>query len=141
MDRPTIDQYLLGVACAVADRSDWPGTKVGAVTAKDGQILSTGYNGTPRGYRAKRKDKAELKRFVCHAEENSIVQAAKFGARLDGATFYVTLSPCLSCARMIVNVGASRVVYLKKWDDPMADEAILLLTRLGVRVGPASLFS
>jgi dCMP deaminase len=112
--RPTVDEWMLGIAEAMSLRSSWPGTKVGCVAAVDARIVSTGYNGMPRGWldSPDRSDKI----YICHAEENVIVQAARYGISLAGAVFYTTMSPCLSCARMLVNVGAKRVVCAKLWE-------------------------
>jgi dCMP deaminase len=114
----------------VSTRSTWPRTKVGCVVTVDGIVLSTGYNGTPKGWD---ESQETTKRHYCHAEENAIVQAARNGVALVGATFYTSMSPCLSCARMMVNVGAERVVFARRWDDPEAQQALEVLAQCGVR--------
>lgn len=113
--RLPINNWMIGIAEQVAKRSSWPGTKVGCVVAKDGRIVSTGYNGTPRGWRG--PENREHKKLFCHAEENAIVNAARYGISLEGCIFYLTISPCLQCARMMVNVGATIVVYKEIWDE------------------------
>ena len=113
----------------VATRSNWLGMKVGCVVARDGRIISTGYNGTPRGWY---NDLARgAKAFYCHSEENSIVNAARYGISLEGCTFYITVSPCTPCARMMVNVGAKSIIYKELWDehDPMVGQ---MLNDLGI---------
>jgi dCMP deaminase len=140
MARLSLDEYLMGVASVVKARSDWPGTKVGCVAATEGMILSTGYNGTPKGWHpqcevsllgiddALAKTIRGMKPYFCHAEENVIVQAARVGVMLETSTFYSTLSCCLTCARMMVNLGISRFVYLTKWDGEESSKALALLT-------------
>lgn len=119
--RPTIDEWVIGMAEHVSSRSSWPGTKVGCVVTRDGRIVSTGYNGTPRKW--KDSESRDNKAVFCHAEENAIVNAARHGISLEGCTFYVTLSPCITCARMMVNVGAVEVIYAELWEghDTMID--------------------
>lgn len=136
--RPSIAAYLMEVARVVAKRSDWPGTQVGCVAAVDGMIRSTGYNGTPKGWRVNHAElldiKEQMTQVLCHAEENAIVQAARAGTSLNGATFYTTMSPCLSCAAMMINVGAREVIYGTKWERAEADDAVRLLIECGVRI-------
>ena len=121
--RPTWDEYFMEIAQVVAKRSNCSRRKVAAVVAKDNHILSTGYNGTPRGVKncfaggcprcaGKTPSGKGLDECLCvHAEQNAICQAAFHGIALDGATIYVTLSPCLTCAKLIVNSGIREVVY------------------------------
>ena len=122
ISRPSMDEWLMGMAEQVALRSSWPGTKVGCVAARDGRIFSTGYNGTPRGW--KNEVTKEEKVLICHAEENTIVNAARYGISLEGCTFYMTLSPCVPCFRMLVNVGTNSIVYKTLWEghDPVINE-------------------
>lgn len=129
LTRPSVHVWLIGMAEHVATRSQWPGMKVGCVVAKDGRIISTGYNGTPRGWH---NDLArDAKSFYSHAEENAIVNAARYGISLESCTFYTTISPCTPCARMIVNVGAKQIIYGELWDehDPMVTQ---MLKDLGI---------
>jgi dCMP deaminase len=121
--RPDWDAYFLDIARVVARRGNCLRRQVAAVIVDDRRIISTGYNGTPRGVRncmdggcercagdaASGRDLGEC--ICAHAEENAIAQAACHGIALRGATLYCTLSPCLTCARMIVNAGIRAVVY------------------------------
>ena len=121
--RPGWDEYFMGIAHVVARRSNCCRRSVGAVIMKDNHILSTGYNGTPRRVRncfeggcprctGKVKSGSHLDECLCsHAEQNAICLAAEHGNAIGGGTIYVTISPCLTCAKMIVNAGLSEVVY------------------------------
>ena len=121
--RPDWDTYFMAIANVVALRGNCSRRKVAAVIVADRRIISTGYNGTPRGIRncfeggcprcsGNVKSGASLEECVCvHAEQNAICQAAYYGIRLAGATIYVTLTPCLTCAKMIINAGIREVVY------------------------------
>jgi len=121
--RPGWDRYFIDIADAVSARGNCRRRKVAAVIVKDNRIISTGYNGTPRGITncdeggCKRcagnsPSGKELDECICsHAEENAITQAAYHGIALKDSTLYSTLSPCLICAKMIINAGIKRVVY------------------------------
>ncbi len=121
--RPDWDTYFMDIAHVVARRANCSRRQVAAVVVKDLRIVSTGYNGTPRGIRncfeggcprcaGDVPSGGDLGECVCsHAEENAITQAAYHGIALRGATLYSTLSPCLICAKMIVNTGMAEVVY------------------------------
>ena len=101
-----------------------PGRAIGAVIVKDKRIMTTGYNGAPQGLKTCR-EKGECLRdklgiasgtraevcFAIHAEQNAIIQAAKLGVQIDGATLYCTHQPCSVCAKMIINAGIRRIVY------------------------------
>lgn len=95
-------------------------------------VVSTGYNGTPRGWKNDMRKTALNKRYYCHAEENAIVQAARMGARTEGCVAYANVSPCLPCARMMVNAGIRKLFYGAAWDDPEGRAALDLLTKLGI---------
>lgn len=109
------------------------GRNIGAVIVKDKRILSTGYNGAPAGIEScvERKEcmrdklaipsgtRAELC-YAIHAEQNAIIQAAKFGVSVSGATLYCTHQPCAICAKIIVNAGIKRVVYMNPYPDDFA---------------------
>jgi dCMP deaminase len=121
--RPGWDEYFMEIAQVVAKRSNCSRRQVAAVIVKDNHLLATGYNGTPRGVRncfdggcprcaGKTPSGKGLDECLCvHAEQNAICQAARYGLNVAGGTIYVTLSPCLTCAKLIVNAGISRVVY------------------------------
>jgi len=125
--RPSWDQYFMQIAQLVATRSTCLRREVGAVVVKNKQILATGYNGAPSGlkhcldigcYREQNNipsgEKHELCRGV-HAEQNAIIQAAKHGVNINGATLYCTCFPCIICAKMLINVGIKRIVYLDSY--------------------------
>ena len=121
--RPSWDEYFMEIAAVVAKRSNCLRRSVGAVIMKDNHILSAGYNGTPKGVTncfeggcprcaGKVASGTHLEECLCtHAEQNAICQAAFHGSAVRGATIYVTLSPCLTCAKLIVNSGIAEVVY------------------------------
>ena len=121
--RPSWDEYFMGIAAVVASRSNCSRRHVAAVIVKDRHILSTGYNGTPHGVRNcfaggcprcahTTKSGSRLEECLCvHAEQNAICQAALHGHAIEGATVYVTISPCLTCAKLIINSGIQEVVY------------------------------
>ena len=109
--------------------------KVGAVIVRDKRILTTGYNGAPSGIvnclerkeclRRKLNIPSGTKQEICyaiHAEQNAIIQAAKMGVSIQGATLYCTHQPCTICSKMIVNAGIVRVVYLEPYPDEFATE-------------------
>ena len=121
--RPDWDTYFMEIAQVTATRANCSRRKVAAVVVADKRIISTGYNGTPRGVKncfeggcarcaGHAPSGTGLDECICvHAEQNAICQAAYYGTRLAGATIYVTISPCLTCAKMIINAGIREVVY------------------------------
>lgn len=135
--RPKIDEYFLKIASVVAERSTCRRHHVGAVAVRDKHILATGYNGAPAGL----KDCLELgclrdeldipsgtRHEICrgiHAEQNVIIQASLHGVSLEGATIYCTHSPCVLCAKMLVNARIKRFVTFGTY----ADDAFLALFR------------
>lgn len=135
MTRPPIDEYFMEIALQVATRSTCIRRKVGAVLVQDRHIISTGYNDTPRGApncgdggcrRCSNKDVQSgeaLDACVCvHAEQNAIALAAYHGTRTAGATIYSETLPCLACAKIIVNAGIARVVYINEYPTPWTFE-------------------
>lgn len=121
--RPDWDTYFMSIANVVATRANCSRRKVAAVIVSENRIISTGYNGTPRGITncfdggcprcsGNAPSGSSLEECICvHAEQNAICQAAYYGIRLAGSTIYVTLTPCLTCAKMIINAGIREVVY------------------------------
>jgi len=142
--RPDWDEYFMGIAKVVALRSSCIKRKVASVLVKDKRIVSTGYNGTPRGVKncneggcprcnSFAKSGSKLDECFCsHAEENAITQAAYHGVNIKGATLYTTFSPCLMCTKMIINSGLVEVVY--NHDYSVVKSAFLLLSEAGVKV-------
>lgn len=143
MSRPSWDEYFMEIGQVVAKRSTCLRRQVGAVAVKDKRILTTGYNGAPRGLahcldigclRDKLKVPSGERQELCrglHAEQNAIIQASLHGVSLNGATLYTTLAPCVTCAKMIVNAGIRRVVYRDSYCDQIALE---ILAEAGVEV-------
>jgi dCMP deaminase len=115
MDRVPWDVYFMNIADVVASRSTCPRKYVGAVVVRDKTILSTGYNGSIRGMPHCTEIGHMMENDHCvatiHAEANAIIQAAKNGVMIDGATIYVTASPCWNCFKMIANSGIRRICY------------------------------
>lgn len=123
MYRPDWDTYFMDIAQVVKRRGNCIRRKVAALIVRDHRVISTGYNGTPRGVAnccdggcercsSNAPSGSGLGECVCsHAEENAIVQAAYHGIAVKGASIYSTLSPCLICAKMIINSGIIEVVY------------------------------
>lgn len=118
--------------------------KIGAVIVKNNRILTTGYNGAPSGIkncvergecmRRNENIPSGTKQELCyaiHAEQNAIIQAAKMGVSIDGATLYCTHQPCTICSKMIINSGIKRIVYINEYPD---DFAMKLLNDAGIKV-------
>ncbi|MFZ5501540.1 MAG: deaminase, partial [Candidatus Micrarchaeota archaeon] len=144
LSRPSWDDYFMGIAKMVAMRSNCVKRKVAAVIVKDKRIISTGYNGTPRGTRNCSEGGCprcnnftesgkNLEECLCsHGEENAIVQASYHGISIRDSIIYTTFSPCLICTKMIINAGIKEVVY--NVDYPMAETPLALLKEAGVKV-------
>ena len=142
--RPEWDEYFMSIAKVVSSRSNCIKRKVAAIIVKDRRVISTGYNGTPRGARncneggcprcnSMAPSGTALSECVCcHGEENAITQAAYHGTSLKGATLYTTFAPCLLCTKMIINSGIEEVVYNQ--DYPLNEIALALLAECGIRL-------
>jgi dCMP deaminase len=127
--RPDIDEYFLKIASVVAERSTCRRHHVGAVAVKDKHILATGYNGAAAGLkdclelgclRNEMKIPSGTRHEICrgiHAEQNAIIQASLHGVSLEGATLYVTHTPCILCAKMLVNARIKRFVTFGRYAD------------------------
>jgi dCMP deaminase len=127
--RPSKDEYFMEIARVVATRSTCLRIHVGAVIVKEGQIISTGYNGAPHGFehcldigciREKQNIAHGTRHEICravHAEQNAIIQAAIHGVSIEGATIFCTHQPCILCTKMIINGKIRRVVYLNEYPD------------------------
>jgi len=129
LTRPGSDEYFLKIASVVAERSTCRRHHIGAVAVRDKHILATGYNGAPSGF----KDCLELgclrdelgipsgeRQEICrgiHAEQNVIIQATLHGVSLEGSTIYATHTPCVLCAKMLVNARIRRFVSFGKYSD------------------------
>jgi len=134
--RPTWDEYFMKITNLVAERSTCLRRKVGATIVKDKRIVSTGYNGAPKGLShcleagclrdemgVPSGERHELCRGA-HAEQNAIIQAAGSGTSMEGATMYCTDSPCSTCTKMIINAGIKRLVLGKKYPDELGEKLI-----------------
>ena len=142
--RPGWDDYFLQIAAVVALRSNCIKRKVAAILVKDRRIISTGYNGTPRGVKNCNEGGCprclgfgisgqKLDECLCsHAEENAITQAAYHGVTIQGASLYTTFSPCLICTKMIINTGIEEVVYRHGYS--LDRISLQLLKEAGVKV-------
>jgi dCMP deaminase len=123
-DRPPWDSYFMDIALQVARRSTCPRASVGAVIVRDKRILTTGYNGSPRGLPHCTDVGCLMVNGHCvralHAEQNAIIQGALHGVDVSHSILYVTHQPCLNCAKMIINAGIERVVYAGDYPDEIA---------------------
>lgn len=127
-----LDGRYLRMAHIWAENSYCRRRKVGALVVKDKMIISDGYNGTPSGFENICEDDDNVtKPYVLHAEANAITKLARSGNNSDGSTLYVTASPCIECAKLIIQAGIRRVVYGEKY---RLDDGIRLLQRAGIEV-------
>ena len=144
MSRVSWDEYFITMCDFVSRRSTCLRRQVGAVVTKDNRILATGYNGAPSGLKhcdeiggcLREKlyipsgERAELCRAT-HAEANAIVQAARYGISLEGATLYCNTFPCSGCAKLIISIGIKRVVYMNDYEDKLSK---ILFTESGIEM-------
>ncbi|RLJ00063.1 MAG: cytidine deaminase [Candidatus Aenigmatarchaeota archaeon] len=136
MTRPTNDEYFMKMAHLVSERSTCLRRKVGAVIVADKRVLTTGYNGAPKGLphceetgciRQQQNVPSGQRHELCrgvHAEQNAIIQAAVFGVSVKNATIYITNYPCSVCAKLLLNAGISEVVYEGEYKDDLAIELL-----------------
>ena len=136
MTRPSNDEYFMKMAYLASERSTCLRRKVGAVIVIDKRVLTTGYNGAPKGLphceetgclreqmNVPSGQRHELCRGV-HAEQNAIIQAAVFGVSVKDAAIYITNYPCSVCAKMILNAGISEIIYDEEYKDDLAIELL-----------------
>ena len=127
-----LDKRYIRMASIWAENSYCQRRKVGALIVKDKMIISDGYNGTPSGFENVCEDENNLtKPYVLHAEANAITKIARSNNSSDGATMYVTASPCIECAKLIIQAGIKRVVYSEHY---RLEDGIELLKRAGIEV-------
>ncbi|MEW5975453.1 MAG: dCMP deaminase family protein [Acidobacteriota bacterium] len=143
-ERPDWDEYFMKIAQVASMRSNCIKRKVGAVIVRDRRIISTGYNGTPRGTlncneggcprcNSLANSGTRLDECLCsHAEENAITQAAYHGVSVKGGTIYSTFAPCLMCSKMIINCGIVEVVF--NVDYPLNETSFKLFEQAAVRI-------
>lgn len=141
--RPSWDEYFMEVAAVVSKRSTCLRRAVGAVLVKEKRILATGYNGAPTGLphcadvgclRERLSVPSGERHEMCrglHAEQNALVQAARYGIVVAGSTLYCTTEPCALCAKMLINAGIVRIVYADPYPDELARQ---LLAEAGIPV-------
>ncbi|MBB4035800.1 dCMP deaminase [Dysgonomonas hofstadii] len=127
-----LDERYMRMASIWAENSYCQRRKVGALIVKDKMIISDGYNGTPSGFENICEDEnGETKPYVLHAEANAITKVARSHNSSMGATMYVTTSPCIECAKLIIQAGIKRVVYSQKY---RRTDGAALLERAGIEV-------
>ncbi len=133
MDKQSLlDERYMRMARIWAENSYCERRKVGALLVKDKMIISDGYNGTPSGFENQCEDEHNVsKPYVLHAEANAITKVARSGNSSDGATLYVTASPCIECAKLIIQAGIKRVVYGEQY---RILDGVDLLRRAGIEV-------
>ena len=144
MDRPEFDDIFMQLAVNLASRSHCIKRHVGAVLTKETRIISIGYNGPPAGThncdeewpdKGCPRDSKGGCSLAIHAEQNAILYAVKNQSSVEGSTLYVTLSPCLACARIIFTSGIKKVIYLKsyaQYKGIASDEGVDFLRKFGV---------
>ena len=145
IEKPSFNNIFMNLATDLAKRSHCVKAQVGAVLTKDTRIISIGYNGPPAGTHNCDEEWPETgcardARGSCslalHAEENAILYAVKNGADLEGSTLFITLSPCLPCARIIFSSGIKKVFYLNSYAEYKglpSDEGVDFLNKFGVQ--------
>ena len=141
MPRPSWDEYFMSIAEQVSGRSTCLRRHTGAVLVKGKRILATGYNGVPSGLahceevgclREQRNIESGSHHELCrgiHAEQNAVIQAAKHGIPIDGASVYSTHQPCVLCAKILLNAGVTEIMFREPYPDPLSQE---LLAEAGV---------
>lgn len=139
MTRPSWDEYFLQIARTVATRATCPRASVGCVLTRAHRILTTGYNGAPRGTAHCFDAGCIVVNDHCqratHAEANAVVQAALHGVSVAGAIAYCTHQPCVNCSKLLISAGVERIVYEDPYPDPVAEQ---LLREAGVELVRAS---
>ena len=127
-----LDKRYIRMASIWAENSYCQRRKVGCLVVKGNMIISDGYNGTPSGFENVSEDENNVtKPYELHAEANAITKIARSGNSSEGATMYVTASPCIECAKLIIQSGIRRVVYSEKY---RLEDGINLLKRAGIEV-------
>lgn len=134
--RPSWDEYFMDITKRVATRSTCLRRAVGAILVHDKRIIASGYNGGPTGLahcldigclREKLGIPSGQQHELCrgiHAEQNAIIQAARYGVSIEGATLYCTTQPCTQCTKMLINAGITEIVYAEGYPDDLACELL-----------------
>lgn len=135
-ERPSWDEYFMTLADEVATRTTCLRRAVGAIIVKEKRILATGYNGVPTGLRhcsvtrclrEKLGVPSGQRHEICrglHAEQNALLQAARYGIDIEGSSIYITTQPCVVCAKMLINAGISEIIYRNPYPDELAMELL-----------------
>jgi dCMP deaminase len=136
VDRPSWDEYFFKITDLVATRSTCLRREVGAILVRDRRILSTGYNGAPQGLphclevgclreaeNIPSGQRHELCRAI-HAEQNAIIQAARHGISVVGATLYCTTQPCVICTKMLINAGVGKIYFREGYPNPLSEQML-----------------
>jgi dCMP deaminase len=132
INRPDWCEYYITIAMAVRDRANCQGSKIGAILVLDNRILTTGYNGTPQGMpncdqggcdrcldRQTYSSGEAYDLCICvHAEQNTLLSAARFGISVEGADLYTTLQPCFGCTKELLQAKVNAVYYMHDWQPP-----------------------
>ncbi|MCL2525983.1 MAG: cytidine/deoxycytidylate deaminase family protein [Coriobacteriia bacterium] len=147
-DRPSWDNYFMSIAEQVGSRSTCTRRKIGALIVRDKRILATGYNNVPSGIEhcttkgclrdelgIPSGERHELCRGI-HAEQNAVVQAAKYGIAIDGSSMYTTTQPCILCGKIMINAGIKEIVFVGEYPD---DLSRTMLEEAGVALRQVSL--
>ena len=142
-ERPSWDEYFMTLAKQVATRTTCIRRAVGCVLVRDKRIIATGYNGAPTGLRhcaetgcIRQKldvpsgERHELCRAL-HAEQNALIQAARYGLPVDDSTIYITTQPCVVCAKMLINAGVKEIVYANPYPDGLS---LSMLEEAGIKL-------
>ena len=130
--KAALDRRYARMALIWAENSYCERRKVGALVVKDNMIISDGYNGTPTGFENICEDENNVsKPYVLHAEANAITKLARSSNSSEGATLYVTASPCIECAKLIIQSGIKRVIYTEQY---RLTDGVDLLKRAGIEV-------
>lgn len=136
MKRPDWDDYFLKITLDVSERATCVKRQVGSIIVKDHRILSSGYNGSPKGFKHCTEETCIRKQMnvpsgqrheLCrglHAEQNAIIQAAWHGVKIEGGTLYCTYQPCVICVKMMINAGIVKLVYTGGYPDELAQEML-----------------
>ncbi|KAA6338962.1 dCMP deaminase [termite gut metagenome] len=127
-----VDKRYIRMAAIWSENSYCQRRKVGVLVVKDNMIISDGYNGTPSGFENVCEDENNVTLpYVLHAEANAITKIARSNNSSEGATMYVTASPCMECAKLIIQAGIKRVVYSEQY---RLDDGMQLLQRAGIKM-------
>ncbi|MGH7737131.1 MAG: deoxycytidylate deaminase [Candidatus Tyrphobacter sp.] len=140
--RPSWDEYFIRIAREVATRATCPRMAVGCVLVREHRILTTGYNGAPRGTAHCTEAGCIIRDGHCiratHAEANAVVQGALHGVGLQGATAYATHEPCVGCSKLLISAGIVKIAYADPYPDPAGRQLLAEAAIDLVSLGPAA---